>query len=666
MLRTTIKLYNGANALTLVEEKIEGDAKVILERAGGRDWLLTRLRAYENDSGDTLLRAVGDDSELRDNDLIEAWSHLGQSYLLGRSTFGAPLQNGRMAEMLQSMSSAGLSSAVNAEAQFWNMVQARAQKLGELHAAGKLDTTMVAELESQLGIGAGTQPSMAWNTETGTATNTQGDEHIAAGGETYNLRSPFEFPGFILRKYHEVLERWKNTRHQENPEFERSYIHLGKTPPVLRVAGANDLPMVVPPGLFRKVTEDSHAVPIEALEALPQSLADPVAVFQSRREGDSILVLTEYEEPGKGPIVITVRLDQKADHGWVINKVTSVYGRPQGDIMSMFNEVPLYVNPQKRKSLGWAQRAGKQYSGRAFHTQGQSKVSSPEDVVKWTQEQQISQAQNKLGQNQESPALRGAGEVPPETHSLVSRGDSIDSPALLNQFYLNEHDALTKAHQTFGGPQGLLRSAAQAVTATGADDAGGRPTPPGDNETDALTRFARKAGLMLDSAGVRQYMEQNAMKGGAEHRVAHILSQGRVLKDLDAHALATESLYDYLSDLQLSNAFFGDGLRIEGFYQHLGRLHVVTSQPFIKGVHLDWPGLIAGLIGQGLVEAYPGSHSGAFVIPDTEIGDLDVIDLHTNNVILGEEGWLHPIDAHFYFDDLKARRAAMKSLGLDD
>ncbi|MGV3661285.1 MAG: zeta toxin family protein, partial [Prosthecobacter sp.] len=143
-------------ALTLVEEKLEGDPKVILERQGGRDWLLSRLRAYEKDTGDTLLRAVADDTELRPSDLIEAWSHLGQSYLLGRSTFGAPLQNGRMAEMLQSLASAGLSSAVNAESQFWNMVQARAQKLGELHAAGKLDATMAAELESQLGIGAGT------------------------------------------------------------------------------------------------------------------------------------------------------------------------------------------------------------------------------------------------------------------------------------------------------------------------------------------------------------------------------------------------------------------------------------------------------------------------------------------------------------------------------
>ncbi|MGV3661293.1 MAG: hypothetical protein ACO1TE_13985 [Prosthecobacter sp.] len=184
VLRTTIKLYNGANALTLVEEKLEGDAKVILERQDGRDWLLSRLRAYEKDSGDTLLRAVGDDHELRDNDLIEAWSHLGQSYLLGRSTFGAPLQNGRMAEMLQSMASAGLSSAFNAESQFWNMVQARAQKLAELHAAGKLDATMAAELESQLGIGEGTDG----NTHSGTHADEQ-DFVVRTDSGTFSMLS---------------------------------------------------------------------------------------------------------------------------------------------------------------------------------------------------------------------------------------------------------------------------------------------------------------------------------------------------------------------------------------------------------------------------------------------------------------------------------------------
>ncbi|MGV3661291.1 MAG: phosphoribosyltransferase family protein [Prosthecobacter sp.] len=180
VLRTTIKLYNGANALTLVEEKLEGDAKLILERVGGRDWLTSRLRAYEKESGDKLLRAVADDTELQPSDLIEAWSHLGQSYLLGRSNFGAPLQNGRMAGMLQSMASAGLSSAFNAESQFWNMVQARAQKLRELHASGKLDAAMVAELESQLGIGARTDVEA----QAGLASGTSLDQ------ETFSMMDP--------------------------------------------------------------------------------------------------------------------------------------------------------------------------------------------------------------------------------------------------------------------------------------------------------------------------------------------------------------------------------------------------------------------------------------------------------------------------------------------
>jgi|GEM_PF-6100519 len=62
---------------------------------------------------------------------------------------------------------------------------------------------------------------------------------------------------------------------------------------------------------------------------------------------------------------------------------------------------------------------------------------------------------------------------------------------------------------------------------------------------------------MLDAKGVRSYMDQHKMQGGSEHHVAHVIDAGRVLKELDAHAIATESVYDYLTDQQLANHFFG-------------------------------------------------------------------------------------------------------------
>ena len=77
VLRTTVKLWDGAGVFTLVEEKTEGDAKLLLS-SGKRDWMLEKLRAYEQASGDKLFR-FEDDDKLNNKDLIEAWSHVAQA-----------------------------------------------------------------------------------------------------------------------------------------------------------------------------------------------------------------------------------------------------------------------------------------------------------------------------------------------------------------------------------------------------------------------------------------------------------------------------------------------------------------------------------------------------------------------------------------------------------
>lgn len=154
------------------------------------------------------------------------------------------------------------------------------------------------------------------------------------------------------------------------------------------------------------------------------------------------------------------------------------------------------------------------------------------------------------------------------------------------------------------------------------------------------------------------------MRGGREHRVALLQSENRVLKSADACALATESACDYLTDLLLSNYFFDDDIKFLGGYESGTRLRLVTTQPYIDGVHPDWPELKAGLVRQGLRDPHPNSKSGTFIIDDDRLGPVDVYDLHVNNVIRDATGWLHPIDAHFYFDDCDSRIAALKTLGL--
>lgn len=138
-----------------------------------------------------------------------------------------------------------------------------------------------------------------------------------------------------------------------------------------------------------------------------------------------------------------------------------------------------------------------------------------------------------------------------------------------------------------------------------------------------------------------------------------------MIKDADVYALATESVYEYLTDLLLSNHFFNDDVQMLGCYEVDGRVHLVTSQPYVDGDHPNWEELKAGLIRQGLRDPYPNSKSGRFIIDDETVGEVDVYDLHVNNVIRDATGRMNPIDAHFYFDDRATRMAVLKALGLD-
>lgn len=228
-------------------------------------------------------------------------------------------------------------------------------------------------------------------------------ENPGPNGETFSLAKPFEFPAWINRKYQARIDQWEKTG-----DAGREPINLGITPPVLRVAGADGVSLLVPPSLFGKVTKEAHAVPLEALRALPQSLADPVAVFQSRTRADSLVVLTEFSENGK-PVIVAVTLDKQAGAGWTVNEVASMYGKTNAaEVVAMFGESPLYVNPQK--SLAWSRQVGLQLPKRPTPQRGQGSIPGPDNVVKWAEVEQ-SKASFSLRKFNLSSQLSGAAEA---------------------------------------------------------------------------------------------------------------------------------------------------------------------------------------------------------------------------------------------------------------
>jgi hypothetical protein len=170
--------------------------------------------------------------------------------------------------------------------------------------------------------------------------------------------------------------------------------------------------------------------------------------------------------------------------------------------------------------------------------------------------------------------------------------------------------------------------------------------------------------LLFPAEQVIQLHEANPMIGGREHRVAGLPELDLVLKDADVQALATESIFDYLTDLMLSNHYFDDEIQLLGGYDLPGRFHLLSTQPFVDGSHPDWLELKPGLVAQGLLDPFPGALGGNFILQDEILGPVDVFDLHVNNVIRDASGWLNPIDAHFYFDDRATRILAMQRLKL--
>jgi hypothetical protein len=89
VVRNTVRLYQGATPFTLFEETAEGDAKFMIRELGLRRWMIGALRQWEVTSGDALFRAsIREESQIKDQDIVEAYSKMVQGYLAGRSKSG--------------------------------------------------------------------------------------------------------------------------------------------------------------------------------------------------------------------------------------------------------------------------------------------------------------------------------------------------------------------------------------------------------------------------------------------------------------------------------------------------------------------------------------------------------------------------------------------------
>ncbi|MEN3942990.1 hypothetical protein WJU23_16955 [Prosthecobacter sp. SYSU 5D2] len=240
----------------------------------------------------------------------------------------------------------------------------------------------------------------------------------------------------------------------------------------------------------------------------------------------------------------------------------------------------------------------------------------------------------------------------------------------LEPLYAAGKDRIYAAHASFGGPKGLLRSAAASLLGSPQTNHAGDSGDPREQEIRAIGEFARNTGLILDAKGVTGLIEKNFLDSGMEHRVGVLIDRGLVLKSYDPRDFnphtgdifykPTDSLFDYLTDHLLSNFVFGDDVHLEGFYEEEETWFIVISQPFIDGRHIQKDALVKVLEDKGLRD----SGSNQFKVDGGEAGDLTVTDIHEGNVLFDTDEAAYVIDAHFKFESREARLMALMALGL--
>ena len=158
-------------------------------------------------------------------------------------------------------------------------------------------------------------------------------------------------------------------------EFEQGHVSphtrltvLKETPIVLQRVGANNLPIHISGGVLQKIvgeietkTGDRHGVPISELRGLQIELDNPIAVFDSATQPDSLVVLTRMVDAQNNErAVVALRLDREASGNHTVNDIASIYGKSKNSVINWAKTSLLrYVNKRaRRESARWLQLPG--------------------------------------------------------------------------------------------------------------------------------------------------------------------------------------------------------------------------------------------------------------------------------------------------------------------
>lgn len=133
---------------------------------------------------------------------------------------------------------------------------------------------------------------------------------------------------------------------------------LNTIPKVFKKLGIEIKPIVITPKILVKIPRD-HDLPKAIIKKLPRELADPVMIFDSMSEPDSIVVITNRVDKTGSPIMSAVFIN-KSGEADASHSIKSVYGRNDiEDFRRWIEKGNLrYIN--EKKSAVWLRHVGLQ------------------------------------------------------------------------------------------------------------------------------------------------------------------------------------------------------------------------------------------------------------------------------------------------------------------
>lgn len=148
----------------------------------------------------------------------------------------------------------------------------------------------------------------------------------------------------------------------------RHVFKLGTTPEVMRLVGADDLPVELSASVLER-KEAKHSLILENLSNLPEELADPIAVMQSSTIPDAITLITELPTIDRHNMLVAVHLNKRFGKA-EINSIRSIYPKTQSGIQTAINRGELrYINTKRKPSwmtLPFQHASGRKAIQRAY------------------------------------------------------------------------------------------------------------------------------------------------------------------------------------------------------------------------------------------------------------------------------------------------------------